>query len=262
MVATINVNRGPWLRFTALGVLAVGLSGLVAPTGLRMGDGPTRSAAAEAPQIPCKDFRDAPECVVVRVVTGDTLILKAGDESRRVGLLGAAAPPLSQPLGHEARQYLENLLAGEAVYVEYPPGSTEADRFGRYPAYVYRAPDGLWLNLEVVRQGFGRVDAETSFEHRALFEFFEKRAREHQKGLWAPVGGRTAQSQPAAEATGRRSESQPAANGDDVTVYVTASGKKYHRATCQHARTNATPITLKDAKARGYEPCSRCKPPK
>jgi micrococcal nuclease len=261
MVANVGNNDRRRLQPIMLALLAGALTGLISPAGLRTGDGPAQLVAGGAPQIPHRDFRDAPESVVVRVVTGDTLIVKVGEESRRVGLLGAAAPALSQPFGHEARQYLENLLAGEAVYVEYPPGSTEADRFGRYPAYVYRAPDGLWLNLEVVRQGFGRVDAETSFEHRAVFEIFEKRACEHQKGVWAPASTGAAQSRPAGQAGERRSESQPAPTGDDV-VYVTASGKKYHRATCQHARTNASPITLKDAKARGYEPCSRCKPPK
>ena len=47
----------------------------------------------------------------------------------------------------------------------------------------------------------------------------------------------------------------------EVTVYITKSGKKYHRSTCSYLSKSKTAISLKDAKAQGYTPCSRCKPP-
>lgn len=47
----------------------------------------------------------------------------------------------------------------------------------------------------------------------------------------------------------------------EVTVYVTASGKRYHTATCRYVRKGATPMKLKDAVKEGYSPCSVCKPP-
>ena len=43
------------------------------------------------------------------------------------------------------------------------------------------------------------------------------------------------------------------------TVYITRTGTKYHRATCQYAKT-ASASTLDQAKARGLTPCSKCKP--
>jgi len=46
-----------------------------------------------------------------------------------------------------------------------------------------------------------------------------------------------------------------------VTVYVTRTGKKYHRGTCSYLRQSKIPMSLKDAKASGYTPCSRCNPP-
>jgi micrococcal nuclease len=45
------------------------------------------------------------------------------------------------------------------------------------------------------------------------------------------------------------------------TVYVTKTGKKYHTATCRYLAKSKIPISLKDAKANGYTPCSVCKPP-
>jgi predicted nuclease with TOPRIM domain len=47
-----------------------------------------------------------------------------------------------------------------------------------------------------------------------------------------------------------------------ITVYITEKGKKYHRAGCQYLRKSCIPISLEDAKKRGYTPCSRCTPPK
>ncbi len=42
------------------------------------------------------------------------------------------------------------------------------------------------------------------------------------------------------------------------TVYVTATGTKYHLAGCSYLRSSANEITLEDAEAKGYTPCSRC----
>jgi hypothetical protein len=45
-----------------------------------------------------------------------------------------------------------------------------------------------------------------------------------------------------------------------IIVYITNSGKKYHNAGCSYLRSS-NEITLENAKARGYTPCSRCRPP-
>jgi hypothetical protein len=44
------------------------------------------------------------------------------------------------------------------------------------------------------------------------------------------------------------------------TVYITRTGKKYHRDGCQYQRGSRIPIALKDAKGN-YTPCSVCRPP-
>lgn len=43
-------------------------------------------------------------------------------------------------------------------------------------------------------------------------------------------------------------------------VYITKTGKKYHRAGCKYLKRSMIPITLSEAIARGYTPCSVCKP--
>jgi competence protein ComEC len=54
---------------------------------------------------------------------------------------------------------------------------------------------------------------------------------------------------------------QQAVDPQTVTVYVTKTGKKYHRDGCQYLSHSKIKITLKDAKAAGYTPCSVCRPP-
>jgi hypothetical protein len=45
------------------------------------------------------------------------------------------------------------------------------------------------------------------------------------------------------------------------TVYVTRTGKRYHREKCRYLASSKIPMTLKDAKAHGYTPCKVCRPP-
>ena len=48
---------------------------------------------------------------------------------------------------------------------------------------------------------------------------------------------------------------------EEETVYVTRTGKKYHREGCSSLRRSKIPISLAEAKL-GYGPCSRCNPPR
>jgi hypothetical protein len=45
------------------------------------------------------------------------------------------------------------------------------------------------------------------------------------------------------------------------TVYVTRTGKRYHRDVCRYLSMSKIRMTLKDAKAQGYTPCKVCRPP-
>ncbi|HZY79290.1 MAG TPA: hypothetical protein VFE50_07200 [Cyclobacteriaceae bacterium] len=44
------------------------------------------------------------------------------------------------------------------------------------------------------------------------------------------------------------------------TVYITKTGKKYHRAACQYLRKSQIEISIREAVDRGYTPCSVCEP--
>lgn len=48
---------------------------------------------------------------------------------------------------------------------------------------------------------------------------------------------------------------------DDITVYISKTGKKYHVEECNLLGKNKMPVKLSEAKEKGYEPCKNCKPP-
>ncbi|MEG3071086.1 MAG: MBL fold metallo-hydrolase [Candidatus Syntrophopropionicum ammoniitolerans] len=54
---------------------------------------------------------------------------------------------------------------------------------------------------------------------------------------------------------------QSEASSSDTTVYITNTGKKYHTSGCSSLSKSKIPISLQDAKNRGYGPCARCHPP-
>ena len=240
-------RRWRWGRSSSIGALAVLL--LSAAWSDQKRD-------AAPPGMPQKDFDAAPQHPVLRVVSGDTVIVRVAGKGQRVGLIGVSALPVSQPGGREARRFLQNLLEGESAYVEYADEDSSVDDFGRTPAFLYRAPDGLFVNLELVRQGYAAVPSEPGFAHHELFRHYEARARQAEKGRW----GRAAE--PAEQATPQAAAEVGKEATEEVIVYVTAQGKKYHRADCYHLRKSAIPIKLSEAKTRGYEPCSQCKPPR
>ncbi|GMV26418.1 MAG: hypothetical protein AMXMBFR58_24490 [Phycisphaerae bacterium] len=178
-------------------------------------------------------------------------ILKDG-KSETVRLLGVDTPETKDPrkpiefFGREAAAFTTNLLTGESVYViEERPG--RRDKYGRMLAHLYRAPDGLWVNLEIVRQGYGVVYSGEAFERIDLFLKYQARAREAGKGLWSPTKNEwerdrqvfpfpeptTSPVAPAVQPTGE----DPKPQTQQATVYVTRNGTNYHAAACVHLKS-------------------------
>jgi biopolymer transport protein ExbD len=54
---------------------------------------------------------------------------------------------------------------------------------------------------------------------------------------------------------------QVAQDPQATTVYITKTGKKYHKDGCRYLSQSKINTTLKDAKAKGYTACKICHPP-
>jgi len=122
---------------------------------------------------------------VVRVVDGDTLLLD-GDE--RVRLIGVNTPESVDPrrpveyFGKEAAAFTRRVAEGRRVRLAYD--QERKDRYGRTLAYVH-LEDGMFLNAELIRQGYGHAYTRFPFRYADEFRAYEREARQQRRGLWA-----------------------------------------------------------------------------
>jgi micrococcal nuclease len=121
---------------------------------------------------------------VVRVVDGDTLVLDGGE---RVRLIGVDTPESVDPrrpvqyFGKDASAFTRRVIEGRRVRLE--RGWEKRDRHGRTLAYVFR-DDGLFLNAEIIRQGYGHALTRFPHPHLEAFRALERQARDSRRGLW------------------------------------------------------------------------------
>ena len=195
---------------------------------------------------PDVEFADDTTFPVLKVIDAATVNIDYQDTPTVVKLIGVKVPEAMHPDNPseaaqvEAMAFLHNLLLSESVYLQFEDDAPETA--GDLQAYLRRAPDGLFVNLEVVPQGYAQVNTQATFEHLELFVHYEERARTAEKGLWTPIG-------------------QGILPDDDTLVYVTPSGSKFHREKCVVLKRSkkANPLPLGVAK-QTHKPCSFCKP--
>jgi micrococcal nuclease len=128
------------------------------------------------------------------VVDGDTIVVRLtgpADAKERVRLIGIDTPESVDPrsvvecFGREAGRRTAALL---------PPGTAvrlvrdvEArDRYSRLLAYVYRAEDGLFVNLALVAEGYAAAATyPPNVAHAEELAAAARTAQEHGRGLWS-----------------------------------------------------------------------------
>lgn len=137
----------------------------------------------------------ATNATVERVVDGDTIIVHTGGKRERVRLIGIDTPETKkegtpvQCYGPEASTFTESLLPqGTAVHLE--RDVVARDDYDRLLAYVYRASDGLFVNLEIMRRGFARpLTINPNTAHESEFVGAARTAEAGNVGLWGQCTG-------------------------------------------------------------------------
>lgn len=83
-------------------------------------------------------------------------------------------------------------------------------------------------------------------------------------GCSSHTSDRTARSDRSARREQGAGAAQPASQteNDELTVYVTETGERYHLSSCRTLRGGGRPISLGEAKRRGYTACKVCQPPR
>lgn len=148
----------------------------------------TTSTTTTAPLPP--GLPDGRRAVIGSITDGDTFRTTADE---RVRLIGVDTPEVDQDqcFAAEATAALTSLV---------PPGSEvvlvadvePTDRFGRTLAYVYRATDGLEVNLELARLGAAQqLTVPPNVAHADAIGAAVRSARDAGRGLWGACASAT-----------------------------------------------------------------------
>ena len=155
---------------------------------------------------------DGEDGAVTGHVDGDTLRV----DGRKVRLIGIDAPETRHPrlgaqcYGQQASARLASLLP-LATRVRLVYDADHLDRYGRTLAYLYRVPDALFVNAELVRGGHATIlTVPPNVARTGLLIDLQREARDARRGLWSacpepppettvdgpPAGGPTADCDP------------------------------------------------------------------
>jgi len=169
-------------------------------------------------------------CSILRVMESCRVELTSGEIIRLVGVQSFPNLP-----AHFSKiiSLLDSLVVGKPMALEFDDNLPET--FG----YLWR--DSVLINVELLRRGWARVwEDTTTFKYKNIFLAAENEARAGGSGYWKfAISNATT------------------TNVLDDTVYVTRSGKKYHRAHCRLLSQNKIELLLSKARVdRG--PCRLC----
>lgn len=127
---------------------------------------------------------------VTRVVDGDTFwIDNDTDEGQKIRMIGIDAPEsrnvfkkVKAHYGDQSKAYLEKLLTGKKVRLEYD--IIRKDKYGRTLAYVY-LEDGRLLNALLIQKGYAQVlTVPPNVKHAEHLNRLQQQARNKRRGLW------------------------------------------------------------------------------
>lgn len=188
---------------------------------------------------------------VVGLSDRDTLKLLVDRTEHKIRLDGIDAPESHQAFGTKSKQALGDKTFSKPVWAV----DKGRDRYGRTLGVVWI--DKRNINLEIVSDGFAWHYKQFS-KDKELADA-ETAARKAKHGLWFdahPTPPWEFRKPPGV------SDSAPTQTADEgQSVFISASGKKYHRDGCRTLKDKVSEIPLDVAKSR-YEPCPVCKPPR
>jgi micrococcal nuclease len=174
-LAGVTVRRATlWIFLFA--ALAAGGGGL-----LSCGEAPERDSPGER--------SGRLEGRVTKIVDGDTIHVQVGGRREKVRYIGVDTPETHKPgtpvqcYGRSASAFNARLVAERRV--ELRTDAETRDRYGRLLAYVYRRPDGMFVNAELVRRGFATIlTIPPNVAHAQEFLRLQRAARQAGRGLW------------------------------------------------------------------------------
>jgi micrococcal nuclease len=134
--------------------------------------------------------------IITRVVDGDTLVVKIGRRTERARMIGIDTPESVKQdtpvecFGREAAARTRELLP-HGTTVRLLRDVEQRDDYGRLLVYVYRAGDGMFVNLTLVSEGFAEAKSyPPNVARNAELKQAAAEARADRRGLWGACPSR------------------------------------------------------------------------
>ncbi len=149
--------------------------------------GCARGVPPAPPPPPAVALPTGLDTTIQRVVDGDTVVVAGGHHVRLIGIDTPETKDPRRPVqcfGRQASEFVSTMLPkGSGVRLV---GDVEnRDVYDRTLAYVYRLPDGLFVNAELVREGYAKVlTIPPNVAHSDELVALAGEARDAGRGLW------------------------------------------------------------------------------
>ncbi len=128
---------------------------------------------------------------VVKVIDGDTVVVKINGVNETLRLIGIDTPETVHPskpvecFGIEASNKAKELLNNKSVKLENDSTQGERGKYGRLLRYVF-LEDGTNFNKLMISEGYAyEYTYNVPYKYQTEFKQAEQEARENKKGLWA-----------------------------------------------------------------------------
>lgn len=195
---------------------------------------------------------------VVRIVDGDTIVVKKNGKKIKVRFIGVDCPESVHPdsdknveYGKIASKYTKKKLKGKKVKLEYD--KDKKDQYGRTLAYVYYGKNyKTMINKSLIKAGHAKAKYYSpNKRYKKTFEKLQKTAKANKKGLWK---------------YGSMPEEVSNDSNTSSDSYVGATTtKKFHFTSCTWAgkintENRAYFKSRDEAINLGYSPCKVCNP--
>jgi endonuclease YncB( thermonuclease family) len=176
---------------------------------------PTLAPTTTLPPLPPGD-----DTAVKSVIDGDSFETITGVKVRFIGI-DAPDVETDSCFSAEATSHLRDLLpVGKSIRLVYDV--TKTDSFGRTLAYVYRLPDGLFINVAQVRDGFAIQQAsQTNVVHNDEIAQAAADAKAANRGLWQACPATTTTARRPATTSGTTATTAPPATAVTTTTSTT-----------------------------------------
>lgn len=128
---------------------------------------------------------------LVRIVDGDTIVVKINNEQVTVRLIGIDTPEVVDPrkpvqcFGKEASEKIKQLINGKNLILTPDSTQDDKDKYNRLLRYVH-LDDGTFINQKMIEEGYAfEYTYNVAYKYQGEFKEAQKQAEAKKLGLWA-----------------------------------------------------------------------------